>query len=141
MPDKTNQHRAGFTMIELIVTIMIIAILVGITLGIAGYANRKAAEGKARADMENIAHALEEYRVENGSYPTSYEGDLNDGGLNGPALRALQTSLTNHVPELNFVDPWGRGYMYEDATKYAYELYSEGPMTSIEEDNLSVGSP
>ena len=62
---------SGFTLVELMTVIAIIAVLAGLILGIAGYAVRKADISRAMADMEKIKNALEEYRLAYGPYPTN----------------------------------------------------------------------
>lgn len=66
---KTKRH--GFSMIELIVVVTIIAVLT--TIGVVVYtsAQRRARDGKRRADLEQIRSALVLYRTDNGTYPTS----------------------------------------------------------------------
>ena len=66
---------SGFTLIELMTVVAIIAVLAGLILGIAGYAVRKADISRAMADMEKIKNALEEYRLAYGSYPTNTVAD------------------------------------------------------------------
>ncbi|NCC53726.1 MAG: prepilin-type N-terminal cleavage/methylation domain-containing protein [Spartobacteria bacterium] len=63
--------RCGFTLIELLTTMAIIAILVGMVIGMASYAQHKAAIARVKADMEKIKQALESYRVQYGKYPTN----------------------------------------------------------------------
>jgi len=115
--------RAGFTLIELMAVILVMAILGSIIVGVSGYAGRRSAESKARAELQIIRNALEEYRVDRGTYPdqefreeADWKAWLND--VNHP--------LTNIVADLNFLDPWGNAYQYEYKTRFSYELYSQG---------------
>lgn len=66
---KPCENRAGFTIVELLAVIMIMAILGGIILGIAGYASRRAAEANAQATLQQLRNALEDYRLQYGQYP------------------------------------------------------------------------
>jgi len=84
--------------------IPMVAILVGLVISIAGIAGRKNDRAKALADMEEIKDLIEEYRLQNGTYPTS--------------LAAAKADKN---------DPWGRAYSYTRPTKFAYEVYSVGP--------------
>lgn len=59
----------GFTMIELLVTTTIIAVLTAIGLVSFRTANMKARDGKRMADVEQIKAALEMYRSDNPTYP------------------------------------------------------------------------
>ena len=61
----------GFTFIEILVSVTIIAVLIAI--GVASYAsvNRRARDAKRKSDLEQVRSALEQYRADIGSYPTS----------------------------------------------------------------------
>lgn len=68
---KTN-HRSGkaaFTLIELMAVITIIVILAGLVVGGLGYVTDKQAKSKASVQIALISKALEEYKLDMGSYP------------------------------------------------------------------------
>lgn len=99
----------GFTLIELLV-VLVILVLIGGLVGpqVLSYL------GGARSDtaglqMDNIASALDLYRLDNGRYPTGQEGlqaliaaPADARRWDGPYLRG------GEVP----VDPWDRAYVY-----------------------------
>jgi len=62
-------NQKGFTFIEILVVTTIIGILA--TIGLTSYqvANKKARDGKRRADIEQIRSALEMCRADNNVYP------------------------------------------------------------------------
>lgn len=68
---KNTRRSAGFTMIEILVVVAIIALLT--TIGIISYnsTQKRARDGKRKADLEQIRSALVLYRTDNGIYPTS----------------------------------------------------------------------
>lgn len=59
----------GFTLLEILVVITIIALISSI--GYASYVNslRKSRDGKRKTDIEQIRSALEIYKSDNGNYP------------------------------------------------------------------------
>ena len=61
----------GFTVIELLVVIAIIAVLTTVGLVSFTQTNKRARDGKRKADLEQIRSALVLYRTDNGTYPAS----------------------------------------------------------------------
>lgn len=117
---------SGFTLIEMMVVLAIIgtlAMLVGPSiLRNVGDANVTA----ARTQIETFAVALDAYRLDVGSYPTTEEGLSalrvqplgGRPGWRGPYLRKA-------VP----FDPWGRPYVYAAPGVHnpdSYDLYTLG---------------
>lgn len=97
----TSARSSGFTLIELIVVIALVAVLAAVVapnlLGKATEANRKS----AGIQLEKIANAVELYRLETGRYPEELT-DLvkKPQGVerwNGPYIRKMS----------QLKDPWG----------------------------------
>ena len=118
---------------ELLVTIAIAVILMGVVLGSAGVVQRKQAEARATADMQRLGMAIAEYRAENGVSP---EG-LN--GANPTDLAKWLSNSTYHDPDITYTDPWGAPYSYTRQGKYAYELRSAGPDRALGNTDDVVG--
>lgn len=88
-----NFRRAlpAFTLIELLVVIAIIAILAAMLFPAIGIAKRKAAEAKAKIDMQNIGAAISRYEADyNGRFPApgipTGSADVTFGYTNLPAV-------------------------------------------------------
>lgn len=62
----------AFTLLELMTVMAIIAVLAGLVLKGAGYAQNKAARDRAAAEIAAISVALESYKADNGEYPTTH---------------------------------------------------------------------
>jgi len=110
----------AFTLIELLVVIAIIGVLMGLIVGMADFARRKAMEGKARTEMHDIAEQLDKYLLDRGKYPAGSGMDFLDSKLD------LKKELREGA---DIFDPWGNKYEYECKTEkpLAYTLYSRGP--------------
>ncbi len=59
----------GFTLIELMVSVAIIAMLTAIAMVSFSGANKKARDGRRKSDLEKMRISLEMYRQEAGHYP------------------------------------------------------------------------
>ena len=66
---NTNARRNSFSLVELLVVILIIAILAGLTLAAGEGVMNQAARSRAKSEMQAIATALESYKADNGVYP------------------------------------------------------------------------
>ncbi len=126
---RAARRRSGFTIVELLTVILLMAILGAIVLGIAGYAGRRASDAEARADLQLLRNALTEYRVHFGLYPqqdiTTVEG-----------WESFEEVFLNYVDEVKFEDPWGNAYQYHTRGRLSYDLWSWGPTGDEEEYDI-----
>jgi len=67
-PYFSYSHR-GFTLVEVLTVVAIIVILMGLTLGISGFVQDKAARARAEGEIAAMEAALEQFRIDNGGYP------------------------------------------------------------------------
>jgi len=65
------KKQKGYTFIEILVVITIIAVLTAIGVVNFRVANRKGRDGRRQSDLEQIRAALELYRTDQGAYPAS----------------------------------------------------------------------
>ncbi|VGO15904.1 Type II secretion system protein G [Pontiella desulfatans] len=130
--------RKGFTILELLAVMAIIAVLAGIGATGMRLARRQAKESRAKADIETLRNALNEYRVEFGFYP---EADDTFSNMVA-ALRAEQQKvMADAVGELPYVDPWQHPYMYyrdsEPTNRFRYSIWSMGQDTNSAADDIN----
>jgi type II secretion system protein G len=64
-----NHKRRAFTLIELLIVVLIIAILAAIAIPNFLEFQTRAKVSRAKTDLRTLAGALEAYHVENGDYP------------------------------------------------------------------------
>lgn len=133
----------AFTLVELLATIAIISIVAGLVLGTLGYVNRKAAEGRAKAEVAALAAAIDNYKLEFGVYPEAdptrlYQELTGQGQVN--TNRVFFEPKKSIAPDLTsgpFTDPWGRAYNYRtnDLRNIGlFDLWAEPPNAQDEKD-------
>lgn len=112
---KNRPVRSGFTMIELLISVAIIATLAVVFLLFARTQLNRAHDADRKADLDRIKIAFEDYYNDNGCYPPATILD----NCNGPELRPY----LDRVP----CDPNGDPYLYlpvEGAECSGYRLFT-----------------
>ena len=66
---QSKLDKAAFTLVELLAVITIVAILLGLVLGLQGRVREKMLESRIQSEMSAIELALESYKSKNGQYP------------------------------------------------------------------------
>jgi general secretion pathway protein G len=110
MKPKSSKREAGFSLMELLVALVILALIVGLVAPqVLGYLGR-AKTDSAKVQIDHLKSSLSLYLVDMGRYPSSSEGleslvKAPPGAANwrGPYVEDGQ------VP----ADPWGKPYGYE----------------------------
>lgn len=67
--------RQGFTLVEVLIVISILAILASLTLTVVSKARKAADESAARTMVQTMADQLENYKLDEGRYPAAYSKD------------------------------------------------------------------
>jgi general secretion pathway protein G len=116
-------RNTGFTLLELLVVVVIIGLLAGFVA--PRYFNQvgKSEVNVAKAQLDALEKALDQYRLDTGTYPSAELGlealvsrPANEPKWNGPYLR-------KSVP----LDPWGKPYVYRiPGEKSDFDLISYG---------------
>lgn len=118
-----SSRRKGFTIIELLVVITVIAILVGIALPRFKGMQDEGNIAKAKAELRTLQSAVESYYIHNSNaYPATGAAALQT------ALAAAVPSIINYVP----TDPFSStgadyGYVLGGTNSKFYVIYSAGP--------------
>ena len=118
-----TNFRKGFTLIELLVVIVIISVLAAV-VGPRFFGRTE--QGKiaaARAQIENMSMALDNYQLDNGYFPSDEQG-----------LEALVEKPSGRPPAANWrgpyikarevpLDPWGNEFVYQSPGKVNTQWY------------------
>lgn len=115
---------AGFTLIELLVVLVILGLLAALAgPRVIGYLGGAKAD-TARLQVQNFKSALDLYRLDTGSYPSTQQGltALVRSPGNAPGWKGPYIDSPN-VPN----DPWGNPYVFKAPGEHGtYDLYSLG---------------
>jgi general secretion pathway protein G len=118
--------KAGFTLVELMLVLVILGILAGLVLPKFSGRAEQAKETAAVTEIASFNTALAAYEVDTGSYPREQDGlralviqPSDVSGWRGPYL-------LSDIP----MDPWGHPYTYQYPGKLnpsGYDIISAGP--------------
>jgi prepilin-type N-terminal cleavage/methylation domain-containing protein len=107
----------GFTLVELIVVITIIAILLAIAFGFQLLARERASDATAKSNIRVAVPAIESYQADNGSYA-------------GMTVPILQTSYSPGVEGIEILSADAAGYCVK-STVGGRSWYKHGPSAPI----------
>ena len=119
--------RRGFTLIEILVVIVVIAILATLVAPNVFQHVGAAKDATAKSQIEMIGAGLDSYRLHNGGYPTTEQGlaALWEAPTIDPPANWRGPYLRKAVP----LDPWGNPYVYispGEVNPNGYDLISLG---------------
>ena len=126
MFNKTDSRQQGFTLLEIMVVIVILGLLVSIVAPNVLQNQDRAMVEKARADISVLEQALDMYKLDNHSYPSTDQGldALVKKPTSSPEPRNYRSDgYIKRLPQ----DPWGNAYQYLQPGEHGpYDLYSTG---------------
>jgi general secretion pathway protein G len=131
-----NKRNRAFTLIELMVVILILAILAALIVPNVLGRTGQAKYAKAKSDLAELSGAIDQFRLDCDRYPTTQEGldalrnpPSGAQGYKGPYLKSA-------IP----MDPWGNQYEYEcpGPSGQGYQVKSAGQVGGSDADNAAL---
>ena len=121
--ERAVKREKGFTLLELLVVVVIIGLLAGFVAPRYFSQVGKSEVNVAKAQIDALEKALDQYRLDTGRYPTTelglkalVERPAAEAKWNGPYLKKA-------VPP----DPWGKEYLYKaPGQKFDFDIVSYG---------------
>lgn len=121
--ENNIESQQGFTLLELMVVLVILALLATVVAPNVLSNRDKALGQKARADIGVLEQAIEMYRMDNFRYPTTDEGLAVLLQNNSDPESSKDEGYIKRLPK----DPWNHPYHYLYPGKQgAYDIYSLG---------------
>lgn len=126
LPGVSRREGRGFTLVELLLVLVILAVLAVVVIPKFTGRSQQANITRALADIANLEVAIDAFEIDCARYPNTQEGiqalltqpaDLS--GWRGPYLK-------RGLPK----DAWGNPYVYRcpgEKNAAGYDLYSYGP--------------
>ncbi|MGJ8724365.1 MAG: type II secretion system major pseudopilin GspG [Roseibacillus sp.] len=108
LPTLKNQRR-GFTLLEMIVVIGIIALILGAAAAVIGKGGASAEIKMAETMVQGVNTKLKEYRMLGGMYPSQAQGL--QALVSKPSMAPVPKRWTSLYDELP-LDPWGKEMKY-----------------------------
>ena len=131
----------GFTLLEIIVVVAIIAILAAyIAPKVAGRVD-DARISKAKSDIRVLESSLELYKLDNFLYPSSEQGL--DSLVNKPSGEGTKNWREGGYIKKLDKDPWGNQYQYSyPGSNGEFDVFSLGSDTAVggEGDAADIGN-
>lgn len=118
-----KRQMVGFTLLELLVVIVIIGLLAGLVAPRYFGQVSKSNTQVARAQIDLFQRALDQYRLDVGSYPST---ELGLAALN-TRPQGLDKWAGPYLSKTPPLDPWGASYIYKSPGDHGeYDLLSLG---------------
>lgn len=111
VPAGRLNSRDGFSFIEVMIVVVILAILATLLIPRVMGRTEDAKRAAAKAQISNIESALQLYKLDNGNLPSTEQGlkALVERPASGPP--APNWKAGGYLPKVP-VDPWGTAYKY-----------------------------
>ncbi|NKE71398.1 type II secretion system major pseudopilin GspG [Candidatus Manganitrophus noduliformans] len=122
----SRQAQAGFTLIEIMVVITILAILSVLVVPKLVGRTDEARRVAAKVQIKSIEEGLQMYKLDNGDYPSTEQGL--DALVNKPSVGEIPKNWREggYLPKIP-ADPWGNQYVYvSPGTHGDFDLLSYG---------------
>lgn len=118
----------GFTLVEMVLVMAIIAVLVGMGIYSLVGVVEGAEEGRVDTDLQALETTLIRYKTKAGTYPSESQGL--QALVTKPDGEPVPRRWAPFIKEEGLLDPWRNRYAYRkpgEENPNSYDLYSLGP--------------
>jgi general secretion pathway protein G len=133
---RRSLSQAGFTLIEILVVVVILGILAAVIVPKIMDKPELARIAKAKTDVRALETALDLYRLDNFTYPTTDQGLEALVAKPAGSPEPKNWKAGGYIKTLN-KDPWGNPYKYlYPGSKSEVDIYSLGPDGVPSDDDI-----
>ncbi|MFC1462203.1 type II secretion system protein GspG [Verrucomicrobiota bacterium] len=118
-----RQLRAGFTLIEVMLVVIIIGILATVVVTRFTGQGERARINATHLSIKNVCTAIDMYETDTGKLPSTLSDLTKETEDHGALLASAP------------VDSWGTELQYKSTGKFSYEVRSAGPDTEFGNDD------
>lgn len=137
---STESHFDAFTLLEMMVVLLIIALIIGsVAVMVQGFEN-KGQDVAAGAKIKALESALTAYKISNLVYPTQEQGI--EALVSPPSGEPRPRRWSQLLKSEALIDPWGRKIAYCNPGKHnagGYDVFSSGP-DGVENTGDDIGN-
>lgn len=125
-----RRHANGFTLIELILSMALVAILSVIGLGSYTQATLKSRDTQRKNDLNQMAKAIELFNSDVGRYPNSVAGvmqcpkDTGEAPCGSRISAFIKNDTAIYMEDIPIDPVNGRRYYYEQSSSGGFSLYA-----------------
>lgn len=145
-----HSRQKGFTIVELLIVIVVIAILAAITVVAYNGIQSRTKIASVNTDLKSIKTAMLMYRTDYGTLPNN--ADWYSGTTMPPTSR-WSTEIVANLKNLKYIqtsgleqDPWGQYYFYDNndctigqgGTSYVKSVGPDGALNTSDDITLSI---
>lgn len=134
----------GFTLIEMLTVMLIIAILASLVLGVNSLVQGKAARARAEGEIHTLAMGCENYKVDNGTVPRNEDTDSLDPRADGNpasgggATKYQKASLYLYQALSGDEKPSGNPDFQPEGKVYLPEFFKPNVLSTKKDNNGKV---
>ena len=121
-------QKKGFTLIELLMVVMLIGVLAALTFGVSRGVKNSQSRARVKAELRMIASSLDQFKIKNGDYPWTADGNPASASSHGTLLFQALTGWKQFSKDEN-------GVTFESKT--VSEVSSNGPKGFVELSKLT----
>ncbi len=132
-----NTECRGFTLIEIMLVVIIIAALAAMVVTRMSGRSEQAKKAIAQTDIDShISTALKLYELDNGNFPSTAQGL--DALIKEPKTAPTPNNWNGPYLEKKPIDPWGTPYVYKSPGDHRrdYDLSSKAKDANSDEDDI-----